>query len=78
MQYFVYILRCSDGSYYTGITTDLEKRIESHNNGVASKYTSPRRPVELVFHERCNDKSSATKREIEIKKLPRTEKERLF
>jgi len=70
----VYILRCGDGTLYTGITNDLDKRIESHLNGHGSKYTRSRLPVELVYHEQAGNRSEATQRELEIKKFSREEK----
>jgi len=70
----VYILRCSDGTLYTGITNDLNKRIESHANGQGSKYTRSRLPVDLVYDEQAENRSEATQRELEIKKLSRKEK----
>ena len=76
--YIVYILRCSDESLYTGITNNPEKRLKAHNSGTASKYTRVRRPVSFVYMERVPDKSSALKREIEIKKLSREEKLKLI
>ena len=75
--WIVYILRCSDHSLYTGITTDLRARIEKHNTGTASKYTRSRLPVELVWSEKAGSESAAKKREAEIKKLSKTEKEKL-
>ncbi len=71
---FVYILECSDGSLYTGWTSNLEKRVERHNQGKASKYTRSKRPVLLKYFELCQDKSEALKREAEIKKMKRAEK----
>ena len=68
---YVYIVRCSDGSLYTGWTTSLEKRIEAHNAGRGAKYTKSRRPVSLVYFETFESKSEALKREAAIKKLPR-------
>jgi len=73
----VYILRCGDGTLYTGITNDLDKRIESHSSGQGSKYTRSRLPVELVYQEQAENRSEATKRELEIKGLPREEKMKL-
>lgn len=70
----LYILRCCDGSLYTGITTDVEKRIAVHNSGKGAKYTRGRRPVELVYSEECGDHSAALKRELEIKAMPREQK----
>jgi putative endonuclease len=69
-----YILCCADDTLYTGITNNLEKRLAAHNAGTATKYTRARGPVELVFVESCADKSSALKREIEIKSQLRAEK----
>ena len=74
----LYILRCGDGSLYTGITTDVEKRLEAHRSGKGAKYTRGRGPLELVYREECGDYSAALKRELEIKKLPREEKEKLI
>ncbi|MDC0933238.1 GIY-YIG nuclease family protein [Arcobacteraceae bacterium] len=75
MSYFVYILECSDGSLYTGITTDIEKRIEEHNNSAkGAKYTKARRPVNLVYSETSENRSTASKREYAIKKLTRSKK----
>ena len=74
----LYILRCADGTLYTGITTDVDKRFEAHCAGKGAKYTRGRGPLTLVYREECGDHSSALKRELEIKKLPRPEKERLI
>lgn len=73
-QWFVYILRCGDGSVYTGITTDVERRLEMHRSGKGAKYTRGRGPLEAVYHERCATHSDALKREWAIKSLPREEK----
>jgi putative endonuclease len=73
-RYLVYILRCSDGSLYTGITTDTSKRLDLHNNGRASKYTRARLPVSVAYFESANDKRHALRRKLEIKKLSRSEK----
>ena len=70
----LYILRCRDGSLYTGITTDVAKRFAAHNAGKGAKYTRGRGPLELVYSEDCGDHSTALKREAEIKKMPREEK----
>ena len=78
MGYWVYILRCKDDSLYTGITTDLPRRVEEHNAGTGAKYTRGRGPVVLVYRESISDRSSASKREAEIKKLSRGEKLRLI
>ena len=75
---FTYILRCADGTYYTGWTNNLEKRLAAHNAGAASKYTRSRRPVELVYHERFETKEEAMSREWRIKQLTRAQKEALI
>lgn len=78
---FVYILECCDGTYYTGWTVNLEKRLKIHNEGTgpkAAKYTRGRRPVKLVYFEECENKSEALKRELAIKKLTKEEKQRLI
>ncbi len=74
--YFVYMLKCADNTFYTGITTELERRIEEHNGSdKGAKYTRVRRPVSLVYSEEHPDRSSASKREYEIKKkMSRAEK----
>ena len=74
----VYILRCKDGSLYTGWTNDFEKRLEAHNSGKGAKYTRGRGPVEPVYLEYFEDKISATKREAAIKKLPLKKKQLLL
>nr|WP_315023922.1 GIY-YIG nuclease family protein [uncultured Aminipila sp.] len=78
---FVYILECSDGTYYTGWTINLEERIRIHNEGTgpkAAKYTRGRRPVRLVYFEEYENKSEALKRECSIKKLTRAGKKELI
>ncbi len=70
----VYILRCNDGTLYTGITNNLDKRIASHSSGQGSKYTRSRLPVELVYQEQANNRSAATRRELEIKRWSRADK----
>lgn len=75
---YVYILECSDNTLYTGWTVDLEKRIKTHLNGKASKYTRARLPVKLVYFEKYDDKISAQKREYQIKQLTRKEKLQLI
>jgi putative endonuclease len=75
---FVYILRCADDTYYTGWTTDLARRVASHNAGRGSRYTRTRRPVVLVYQEEAADRSAAMRREIELKRLDRPAKERLI
>ena len=76
--WYLYILRCKDGSLYTGITTDVEKRLEAHRAGKGAKYTRGRGPLELVYKEDCGDHSNALRREAEIKRLPRDEKLKLI
>lgn len=78
MNYFVYMIKCADNTLYTGITNDLENRIAAHNNGKGAKYTCGRIPVVLVYKEFCDNKSSALKREFEIKKMTRTKKFKLI
>lgn len=75
---YVYILRCADGTFYTGYTTDPDRRLEEHNRGIASKYTRGRRPVKIVYLETCESRSEALKREYMIKKLPRQKKDILI
>lgn len=75
---YTYILRCSDGTFYTGWTNDLEKRIASHNDGSGGKYTRTRRPVELVYHEAFETKQEAMSREWQIKHMSRKDKEKLI
>ncbi|NVP17937.1 GIY-YIG nuclease family protein [Candidatus Gracilibacteria bacterium] len=74
--YFTYILRCSDDTLYTGITTDLDRRIKQHNGEIigGAKYTLSRKPVFLYYFEEFENRSQATKRELEIKKMSRVEK----
>ena len=71
---FVYVVRCNDGTLYTGWTNNLEKRMEAHNAGTGSRYTRGRRPVELVYIEKMSLKGEALRREREIKKMPRATK----
>ena len=75
--YFVYILQCSDGSYYTGWTTDPQRRLKQHNRGTGSRYTRTHRPVQLVYVEELPDRSSAMKRENVIKRMGRKRKSQL-
>ncbi|HKK16720.1 MAG TPA: GIY-YIG nuclease family protein [Gammaproteobacteria bacterium] len=72
----VYILRCADGTFYTGITSDLARRLQEHNEGkrLAAAYTRGRRPVCLVYREKKKNRSAAQKREAELKRLSRQEK----
>ena len=72
--WYLYIISCKDGSLYTGITTDVEKRLEVHRSGKGAKYTRGRGPLELAYKEECGDHSNALKRELEIKDLTREEK----
>jgi len=74
MSYYVYILRCADGTLYTGWTTDLKARVEAHDRGQGAKYTRGRGPVELVYKEELPDKPAALQREWAIKQLTRQEK----
>ncbi len=76
--WYLYILRCGDGSLYTGITTDVEKRFRAHQSGKGAKYTRGRGPLEIVYREECADHSQALKRELAIKALTRQEKEALL
>ncbi|MBR4571189.1 MAG: GIY-YIG nuclease family protein [Candidatus Riflebacteria bacterium] len=77
-EWFVYIVECSDKSLYTGITNNLENRIKTHNKGKGAKYTRARRPVVLKYYETASDKSSASKREIALKNLSRSQKIKLI
>lgn len=72
--WFVYLLRCSDGTIYCGITNNLEKRIKTHNSGKGAKYTKARLPVVLIKSFEVADKSAALKLEYKIKQLPRADK----
>ena len=79
MSYFVYIAECNDGSLYTGITKDITKRIAEHNTSIkGAKYTKIRRPVKLVYEEISLNRSTASKREYQIKKFTRLEKLKLI
>ena len=75
---FVYILLCADNTYYTGWTNDIEKRVQTHNQGKGAKYTKSRLPVKVVYIESFETKIEAMKREAEIKKLTRANKEKLI
>lgn len=74
---YVYMLRCADGSLYTGYTTNLDKRLKTHQSGKGAKYTRTRLPVEVAYYEKFHDKSPALRREAQIKKLSKSEKEAL-
>ena len=77
--YFVYLVECSDGTYYCGYTNNLETRVEEHNNSkTGARYTKSSRPVKLIYSEKLKSKSLAMKREAEIKKLGRKGKEKLL
>ena len=73
-RWFVYLVRCADGTLYTGISNDLERRLTAHNVGSASKYTRSRLPAELIHAEPFADRSGASQREAQIKRLPRQAK----
>ena len=75
--HFVYMVRCSDGTLYTGYARDPERRTDVHNSGRGAKYTAQRLPVSLVYSEPCESRSAALKRECEVKRLARRQKERL-
>lgn len=77
-QIYVYMLRCKDNSLYTGYTVDIDKRMKMHNEGLASKYTRVRLPTRLVYLEEHQSKGSAMKREYQIKKLSKLQKEALI
>ena len=76
--WFVYILRCADGSLYTGITKDVERRLEQHNAGMASRYSRGRLPVSLEYQEEQPNQSRALKRELAIKAMSRQKKESMI
>lgn len=75
--YTLYILRCKNNSLYTGITNNLEHRLKIHQEGKGSKYVNAHLPFQLVYTEKCEDKSTALKREVEVKRLTKKEKELL-
>ena len=77
MAYYCYILKCADGTYYTGWSTDPQRRLNQHNAGKGARYTRSRRPVELVYIEGHPDRSQAMKREASIKRLPHAQKRAL-
>jgi putative endonuclease len=76
--HYIYVLECSDGSLYTGYTTDIERRLKEHNSGQGAKYTRGRLPVKLRHQESFKSRSLAQKREYQIKQLPRSKKEELI
>ena len=75
---YTYMVKCSDGTLYTGWTTNLEHRVKAHNDGAGAKYTRSRSPVELVYYEEYANKAEAMKREYSIKQLTRKQKEKLI
>jgi putative endonuclease len=76
--YIVYLLQCSDSSYYTGQTNNLQKRLRQHNEGLGGRYTRSRMPVALVYKEYHVTRREAMQREVQIKKMTRRQKEELF
>lgn len=74
MNWYVYILRCRDDTLYTGITDDVDRRLEAHNTGKGAKYTRGRGPATVVYREVCRSKGEALRREYAIKRLSRAEK----
>lgn len=76
-KHFVYIVECADGTFYTGYTTDVSRRVREHNAGDGAKYTKPRLPVKLRYTEAFESRSAAMSREYEVKQLDRGEKEQL-
>lgn len=76
--YYCYVLRCADDTLYTGVSTDLSRRLEEHNAGRGSRYTASRKPVRLVWREEHHNRSSAQRREAEIKRWSRRQKEALI
>jgi putative endonuclease len=77
-QHFIYILQSRDGRFYTGYTTDLQRRLKQHQQGVGAKFTRGFGALDILYHEICADKSTALKREAQIKKLTRSQKEALI
>ena len=77
MNCYCYILQCADGTFYTGWTTDPERRVSQHNKGIGAKYTSTRRPVKLVYLETLSTRTEAMKRELAIKRMKRMQKNKL-
>ncbi len=74
MAWYIYILKCKDASLYTGITTDIERRVKEHNAGKGSKIVRAKLPAKLVYSEKAKDRSQASKREYEIKQMSREDK----
>lgn len=77
-KWFVYIIECSDNTYYTGISTDIDKRIKTHNNGKGAKYTKYKLPLKLLYSKEFKNKSEASKEEYRIKQLTKNEKKILI
>ena len=77
-KWYVYILQCADGTLYTGITNNLDRRLKAHNAGTASKYTRTRRPVMMVYQEEEESKGEALRRELQIKAMSRQQKKALL
>lgn len=78
MSWFVYMLRCGDGTLYTGVTDNVERRLAAHRSGKGAKYTRGRGPLKLVYQEEVPDKSAALQREYQIKQLTKQKKEALL
>lgn len=78
MPYYIYILLCKDGSFYTGSTNDIEKRFKDHTEGHGARYTKSHKPIKIIYKEEFTNKSEALKREAEIKKLSKKDKEKLI
>ena len=78
MTWYVYIVRCADGSFYTGITNDIARRVRAHNRGRGAAYTRGRRPVKLVYREKKRSKGAALSREFAVKRLTRAQKGKLI
>ena len=76
-EWFFYMVRCKDGSLYSGITVNIAERLKKHNNGTGAKYTAIHRPVILVYSEKCDTASAAMKREKQVKQWPKMKKEQL-
>ena len=74
LQWVVYILKCADNSLYTGITNDLARRVEEHEQGIGAKYTKGRGPFQIAYTENCQDRAQASKREYALKRMTRAEK----
>ena len=77
-KWFLYILRCVDGTFYTGITKDLKRRLKMHNAGKGARYTRARRPVRMLYHETCGGRVRAMRREWAVKGFSRKQKQRLI